>query len=724
MNRLPLSFLALLLTLLVACGTPKPASTAPSAMTTAPAAATNDTVPDPAATTPAANAQDDFRRQAPEPGPAPEIQLGDFNDFTLDNGLQVVLVENHKLPRVSYQLFVDVPPHLEGDYAGAQQMLGSMLRRATTDMTKEEIDEAIDFIGASLSTSGSGAYASTISKYKEDVIKLMADVVLKAEFPETEFKKVKEDTKAGLAQEITTPDAIASRVTQAVTYGLNHPYGEQMTDSTLANIDLDVVKSVYDTYFVPNRSYLVMVGDLTPEEARRLATANFGSWQRKEVAVPTFPTPQRPEGVTVNFVPRSGAVQSNVVFSEPIDLKPGTKESIRANLMNIALGSGFNGRLFANLREDKGYTYGAYSSTGDDPLVGNFRAYANVRNEVTDSAVTQFLYELDRMANQPISEKELDNAKMQIAGSFGRALESPQRIAGYALNTARYKLDRDFYPNYLKVVQNSSLNDVSEVAGELITPKNINIVVVGDKAVADKLAQFATSGKVTYYDVNGVPVEMQESSTPVDVTPEQVLNGYFDAIGGKDEAMKITNVAVKMGGNVQGQTISQQVYTTNDGRMSTQMSMMGMVMADQRYNQGKASVSQQGQKIDLPDEAVEAMAQQAVIFQEATYLGMLDKVTVEGSETVDGKQAVILAIETPAGTVREYYDAATKLKLQTVRQQGGMSVTQKFSDYQPTDGILFPHTVTLEGMAPFPIEMKATEVTINGELEDSLFEVN
>ncbi len=719
MKRLPLSLAFLLLLLLVACGTPRTTAPSAAAAPTTPAAAptSKDTVPAPRANT------DEFRRAAPKPGPAPEIQLGDFNDFTLDNGLQVVLVENHKLPRVSYQLFVDVPPHLEGEYAGAQQLLGSMLRRATSEMSKEEIDEAIDFIGASLSTSGSGAYASTISKYKEDVIKLMADVILRAEFPEAEFNKVKADTKAGLAQEVTNPDAIANRVTQALTYGRNHPYGELMTEQTLENIDLDVVKSVYATYFVPNRSYLVMVGDLTPEEARALATEHFSSWTRKDVAVPTFPTPRPPAGVTVNFVPRTGSVQSNLVFSEPIALQPGTKESIRANLMNIALGSGFNGRLFANLREDKGYTYGAYSSTGDDPLVGNFRAYANVRNEVTDSAVTQFMYELKRMAESPLTEKELEDAKMEIAGSFGRALESPQRIASYALNTARYGLDRDFYPNYLKVVQNSSLNDVSEVARDLITPQNINLIVVGDKAVAEQLAQFATSGKVDFYDANGVPVDMQSAEVPADVTPEQILNAYFEAIGGKEAAMAVTNVTVKMEGDVQGQKISQNVYTTNDGRMSSQMSMMGMVMADQRYNKGKAMVSQQGQKMDLPAEAVEAMGQQAVIFQESAYLDQLDKITVEGSEMVNGKQALILAIETPAGLVREYYDASTKLKLQTIRQQGGMTVTQKYDDYQATDGVLFPHTFTLEGMAPFPIEMKATEVTTNGELEDALFEV-
>ena len=711
----PLALLFVLLT--AACNTPR--NTAPAVTDTAPAPA-----PTPDATPVETEAQADFRATAPEPGPAPEISLGDFEDFTLDNGLQVVLVENHKLPRVSYQLFVDVPPHLEHAYAGTQEMLGSMLRRATADMTKEEIDEAVDFIGATLSTSGSGAYASTISKYKEQVMELMADVILQAEFPEAEFAKVKEDARAALAQQLSSPDAIAGRLRQAVTYGSSHPYGELMTETTLDSISLDVVKAAYETYFVPNRSYLVMVGDLTPEEARQLATEHFSDWEAREVAVPEFPTPQRPGGVTVNFVPRPGSVQSNVIVSNPIELQPGTKESIRANLLNIALGSGFNGRLFANLREDKGYTYGAYSSIGDDQLVGNFRAYANVRNEVTDSAVTQFMYELDRIATEPLDSTELANAKMQIAGSFGRALESPQRIAGYALNTIRYDLDRDFYPDYLQVVQNTSLNDVSEVARELITPEHTNIIVVGDPSVAEGLAPFASSGKVSYYDVNGDPVEPADTEAPADLTPEQVLNGYFEAIGGKEAAEALENISMTYEGSVQGQTLKQTMVKTRDGKMSSQTSMAGMVMGDQRYADGKASMKQMGQPIDLPEGAAEAMAEQAVLFPETNYLTMTDVITIEGTEAVNGSPAVVLAIETPGGTVREYYDQETMLKVRTARSQAGQNVIQTYGDYEEVDGIKFPRTLKLEGMLPIPIELKVTELTVNGELDPALFEID
>ncbi|PPK88301.1 putative Zn-dependent peptidase [Neolewinella xylanilytica] len=712
MQRLYFPLAILLLLLGFSCGTPKPATTG------------TEPAPPPPTQTAAPVANEDFRATAPEPGPAPEIQLGDFEEFELDNGLTVVLVENHKLPRVSYQLFVDVPPHLEGAYAGAQQLLGSMLRRATTDMTKEEIDEAVDFIGANLSTSGAGAYASTISKYKEEVIDLMSKVILNAEFPESEFAKVKEDARAALAQQVTSPDAIAGRVSQAITYGTNHPYGEQMTQETLDSIDLEVVKSVYDTYFVPNRSYLVMVGDLRPEEARRLATEHFSDWEERDVAVPEFPTPQRPDGVTVNFVSRPGSVQSNIIVSHPVELEPGTKASIRAGLVDQALGSGFNSRLLSNLREDKAYTYGAYSSISDDPRVGSFRAYASVRNEVTDSAVAEFLYELERLTDEPVDSAELAVAKARTMGSFGRALESPQRIASYALNTVHYDLDRDFYPEYLQVVQNSSLNDVAEVANDIVTAGNTNIIVVGDPSVADKLARFATSGTVNYYDVNGQPVDRTETAAPTDLTAEQVLNGYFDAIGGKEQALALENVSMMLEGSVQGQTLSQSMTTTSDGRMSSQTSMSGMVVADQRYAAGKAQVKQMGQAVELPEAAVQALAEQAVIFPEANYLENLSDVTLEGTEMVDGKQAVVLVVNGAGGPVREYYDAETMLKVQTIRSQGPQTLTQRYSDYQPVRGILFPHQMTLTGMAPFPIELSATSVEVNTELDPEIFTID
>lgn len=667
--------------------------------------------------------EQDFRATAPEPGPAPVIQLGDFQDFKLDNGLQVVLVENHKLPRVSYQLFVDVPPMMEGKYAGASGMMGSMLRRATSTKSKEEIDEAIDFIGATLNTGGSGAYAATISKYKETLMEMMAEVVLDARFPEEEFAKVKSEAEANLQSALNNPGAIASRIQSVVTYGKDHPYGELTTAETLENITLDQVKSFYENYFVPNRSYLVMVGDLTRAEAEKLARDAFSDWKAKDVKTPAFAAPKRPEGVTVNFVPRAGAVQSNIIISNPVDVKPGTKLDLQAGIMNRILGTGFNGRLNQNLREDKAFTYGAGSSVNSDRLIGSFSASSDVRNEVTDSAVTEFMYELVKMSNEPVTAEELNRAKSQIAGSFGRALESPQRIASYALNTIRYGLDRDYYPAYLKKVESTSANDLLEVAREIITPKNTNIIVVGDKAVAEKLAKFATSGKVNYFDVNGNPVNMEEMAAPTDVTAKDVIMGYINAIGGADAIAKVKNYDMTMEANVQGQSLMQTMVKEGGNKFNSQTMMMGMVLADQRFNDGKAKMTQQGQAMPDSPEITAALAEQAALFPEADLLQSLDKVSVTGTEMVDGKPAIVLTVEKSSGNSQHFFDKETMLQVRMIQKQGPQTVTVDYSDYREAGGVKFPYVMKMSGMLPIPIEMKVTEAKINTEIDQSLFSV-
>lgn len=702
MQRILLGLFALFL--VAACSTPQ--ATAPTTMSDKP-----DMAP----------MSEDFRATPPKAGPAPEIQLGDFQDFKLDNGLQVVLVENHKLPRVSYQLFIDVPTHSEGEYVGAGDMMGNMLRRATSSKSKEEIDEAIDFIGASLATNANGAFASTISKYKEQMMEMMAEVVLDAQFPTAEFDKVKSDAIAGLKASLASPDAIASRVRQAVSYG-NHPFGELTTEETLNNVDLATIKNYYETYFVPNRSYLVMVGDLTRGEAEQLAKKHFASWESKGVPQPKIATPNRPAGVTVNFVPRSGSVQSTIVVGHPVELKPGTTKAIRASLVNSVLGGGvLNDRLTLNLREDKAYTYSPSSSISPSLDVGNFRASANVRNEVTDSAVTEILYELARISTEPISAEEISKVKMGQAGSFGRALESPQRIARYALNTVRYGLDRDFYPTYLKKVESSSASDLLEVAGDLMSPKQTHIVVVGEKAVAEKLAKFASNGKVNYYDANGQMIDMEEMAAPTDLTPKSVIEGYIKAIGGQTAIDAIKNYTMTMEASVQGQTMSQVIAKEGGDKVSTQMTMMGMVMADQRYNAGKARMVQQGQT--MPDNPMinAALKEEARLFPVAELMGMLDKVSLDGVETINGTKAIVLTVTGDAGATQRYFDQETMLQIRQVKTQGPQKVTFDIGDYQEVGGVKFPHSLSITGMAPFPIEMKVTEAKVNTEIDQSLF---
>src|SRR5690554_1658862 len=345
------------------------------------------------------------RSKMPEPGPAPKIELGQTKSFTLDNGLKVFVVENHKLPRVAYSLQLNIEGVKEGDKAGTAEIAGNLMKTATKNRTKEEIDFGIDFIGARLSTSAMSVYGTSLVKHQDELLSIMSDVVKNAKFSEEELEKLKKQYKSNIKSQQNEPDAIASNVRRVLLYGKDHPYGEVMTEETIDNITLDDVKAYYTTYYRPNIAYLAVVGDIKFEEAKSLITKYFKDWEKAEVPTTEFPTPEVPENIQVAFVHKPGAVQSVIMTFNTIELLPGSKDVIPASIANMILGGGFTSKLNLNLREKHAYTYGARSSLSSDKIIGNFYSTAKVRNEVTDSAITQTLLELINMRDGKITEE-------------------------------------------------------------------------------------------------------------------------------------------------------------------------------------------------------------------------------------------------------------------------------------------------------------------------------
>ena len=329
------------------------------------------------------------RSQAPAPAPAPEIVLGDYTVETLENGLTLIVVENHKLPRVSYRLTLDVDPIFEGAKAGYTSMAGSMMRKGTTTRSKAEIDEAVDRIGASLGTSGFGMNGRCLVQHSATLLELMSDILMNPTFPEEEMEKERKQTLSGFASSATDANQISGRLSRAMTYGLKHPYGESSNEKTVEAITREDLMAHYASIWKPNAAYLVVVGDITPETARDQAEQYFGQWRPNEVKSDRFARPVPPKGNRVCFAPVPGAVQSVIDITFPVYLKPGHPDVVAVSVMNTMLGGFFGSRLNQNLREDKGYTYGARSSIGPDELVGRFSARASVRNEVTDSSLVE-----------------------------------------------------------------------------------------------------------------------------------------------------------------------------------------------------------------------------------------------------------------------------------------------------------------------------------------------
>ncbi|HEX2935815.1 MAG TPA: pitrilysin family protein, partial [Bacteroidales bacterium] len=470
------------------------------------------------------------RSKVPQPGPAPKIQIGDYSSFVLPNGLKVFVVENHRIPRVSYSLTFIIQPELEGANAGIGSMTSELIGTGTSKRTKDQINEEIDFIAGSLSANAEGIYASSLKKHTTKLLDVFSDVAMNSVFKNEELEKTRTQMLSGLASQKDDPSAIANNVSSRVVFGKNHPYGEFETEASVSSVTLDMCNQYYKKYFKPNVAYLTVVGDITTAEAKKLVEKYFSTWQKGEVPVKSYEKPVIPSKSRVIIVDRPASVQSVINVCYPVDLTLANPDFFKIRVANTVLGGGVF-RLFMNLREKHAYTYGAYSSFSVKPFATSFEADANVRNSVTDSAVYQILYEMKRIKDEPVPAEELQTAKNYLTGNFALSLERPQTIASFAVNTERYKLPKDFYANYLKNIEAVTSNDVQAASKKYILPEQANILVVGKASeIAEPLKQFSGEGKIEYYDSDANPVDPNAKAIPAGLTAQQVLDKYITAV--------------------------------------------------------------------------------------------------------------------------------------------------------------------------------------------------
>lgn len=673
-------------------------------------------------------AQEDFRKNAPKGGPAPKIELKDAKSFELDNGLKVILVEDDRLPKVNFQLTIDVPAFMAGDKTGVSSITGQLMRAGTTKKSKAELDEAVDFIGAVLNVGSSGIFASSLTKHTDDLLGMMQEVLLMPSFAQEEFDKIKQQTLSALAFNQNDPNAIASRVSDVVFYGTDHPYSEFETEETIGNIALEDTKAYYNTYFKPNRSYLVIVGDIKESKAKSLAKKYFGGWEKGTVKEETFATPAAPATREVKFVDKPDAVQSVINIGYPLDLKPGHPDAIKVRVLSTILGGYFRSRLNNNIREDKGYSYGVGGSISSGRLVGNFTAGGSVRNSVTDSAIVEFLKEIELLTKEAPGEKELDLVKNVITGNFAKGMESPQSTASYALNVARYNLPKDYYKTYLTRMDALTPADILATAKKYLKPDNAYIVVVGKQdEVADKLGRFAANGEVDFLDAYGQPVKASDYAGDMDA--ETVIEKYIEAIGGADKLKQVKDYTITMEANIQGQALKITNIKKAPAKLSITVSVMGNVMQESKFDGEKGQATVMGQKQPIEGDAAIGMKAEAALFPELDYgdggyyeMKVIDQVEINGEDTY-----VVLLTDQMDNQKKEYYSLETGLKVRaeaTVSNEGQtMTTTQEFGDYKAVDGILFPHAVTTTGAMPFPLEMKVSKIEVNTDVADSVFEI-
>ena len=665
------------------------------------------------------------RSTMPKPGPAPEINLKDAQRFELDNGLKVLVVENHKLPRVSAQLTIDNNPILEGDKAGVASLTSSLLGNGSKNISKDEFNEEVDFLGARLNFGSQSAFASSLTKFFPRIMELMADAAINPNFTQEDFGKEKDKLINGLKLQEKDVKEISSRVQRALAYGSKHPYGEFTTEETVNSIKLSDVKNFYDSYFAPTNAYLIIIGDINFDDAKELVEKNFSPWTKRTVSSFGFSKPQDVQYTQINFVDVPNAVQSEITVQNLVNLKMNDPDYLAALVANQILGGGGEARLFLNLREDKGYTYGSYSSIGDSKYApARFRAFASVRNAVTDSAVVEILKEIDKIASKPVSEEELKNTKAKYIGNFVLALERPQTIAGYALNIETENLPKDFYKTYLEKINAITVADVQKAAKKYFSSKNARIVVVGKGSeVLDNLEKVSFKGKnipIFYYDKFGNKTEKPDYNvaTPTDVTAETVMESYFKAIGGKEKLKEVNSIYMLAEAAFNGATLGLVSKTTTKNQSLIEVSFGGMTAQKVVFDGTKGYIMAQGQRMDYDEKQIEAAKAEAYPFAELR----VSNPTLEKVEPYEGGKAYAVKLNDKKTA---FYDTETGLKVKevTVQEQAGqkMTVTTNYSDYKEVNGIKFPFTIT-QALGPQNIDFKVKEVKINEGVSDEDFQ--
>ena len=664
----------------------------------------------------------------PESGPAPEIKFGKPKTFLLDNGLTVMVVENSKLPRASASLSFNNPLIYEGEIAGVSAVLGGMLGNGTQSISKEAFVEEVDFMGANLSVSGSGVFASSLSRYFDRVLELMAGAVLEPLLTQDEFERQRDLLKENLKSADKDVATAADRVESLLTYGPKHPNGEFISQESIDKITLKDTKDYLKNYSRPNNAFLVIIGDVEFDNIKSKITDLFNIWEAGEVIASPFPTPTNPEKSEIIFVEMPNATQSVVSVINTVDFNKKETDYFAALVADRILGGGGSGRLFNNLREDKGWTYGSYSGINESyKTKGVVIAQAQVRNDVTDSSAVELLKEIDKMKNSFVSDEEIKNAKAKYTGSFVLSLENASTIASFARNIITQDLTEDYYNTFLSNIEKVSKEEIQNASKKYFQTGNTRIFVTGKGSeILEGLENIEYNGEkltVRYFDNFGNEIDRPDYSVDESVSAASIIDKYINAIGGADKLNSVTSIEETYVADIMGSPFEIYNKKSNKKQSLTTISVMGQsqkIVVNQTY----AYMEAMGQKIDMSGDELQEAISSAVLFDELNF----DYSSLEliGKSEVNGEPAYEIKISDSKSL---FYSIATGLKLKEIQTQeveGNSMVTENYyNNYEDVEGILFPKSINLiTPSIPIPggLNLNAKSIKLNVDVSDSDFE--
>jgi zinc protease len=478
------------------------------------------------------NHTEDFRRHAPAPLPSKSLNIPTPFETQLPNGLQLVIVESKRLPLVSYRLsFRTGSASDPQELPGLTRLLTGMLTEGTGTRTSRQIADEVARLGATLQAGANADYttvaASALSTYSDQILELMSDVALHPSFPENELQLEKQNAIQRLVRARAQPDFLASERVSRIIFG-QHPYATiSATPESINATTRERLQSFHRSMFIPNNAVLIVAGDVLRETVARRAEELFGKWDKGQAMVEKFPAAPARTTRDIYVVDRPGSAQSNIIIANTAITRT-SADYFSMLVMNTILGSIPSSRLFMNLRESKGYTYSPSSDLDTRRTAGSFRATAEVRGPVTGASLKEFFYELERIRNEAVSEKELKDAKAFLTGVFPIRLETQEGLIDQLVQIKMFELAADYLQTYRERVNAVTSADVQRVARQYVTPDKTAVVIVGDAAaIMDQIKPY--SATIEIYDTTGNRKDAGASApnssgqeTPKQETPKKV----------------------------------------------------------------------------------------------------------------------------------------------------------------------------------------------------------
>ncbi len=667
------------------------------------------------------------RSEKPAAGPLPKSAVQPFNMIQLKNGLRVVVVEEHKQPIVYFRTLVLSGNAQDGNMNGAAAAVAELLEKGTTKMSADDIAKKLDYYGSALGSSSSVDDINvTISCLKRDLDKVLpiySDVLQNPSFPANELEKYKSQQLSSLKAARQSPGELGRKMGRRLTYGM-HPYGYYQTDSTVKALSVAALKEWHSKNFVAANTIIAVVGDISEKDVKPMMEKYFGSWKTGAAIKPQYPSVAETQGMTISLIDRPGSAQSTIRLQR-VGLPATNPQFDEASLvMSIFAGNGqigFQNRLFQNIREKHGYTYtpGGSMTRSIDP--GVIVAVSEVRNSVTDSALDQMLIEYRRLANEKISDQELNFAKGLIAGKFMMDLADPQTTSALALSTIEYNLPKDYYATYPERISKFTPEQLQSVARRVFSPNDINIIVIGDAAqILPKLQRF---GKVNIYDLDLNPKKnIEKKMGATTKTLDDVINKMYAGLN-KPEYEKIKTTRVKamltldIGG---GPTKSSYEEVKEAPNKKYSKLNIGGLIVETRVDGTNVYTYAPGQAGPADPETTKQELNDAAFHEELRLKDPGYSATVLGVGMAAAGPAYVLEVHKPNGMKENWFiDTTTGYITRKEMMVGDAASSEDHSNFKVVDGIPYPFTIITHGAGDHTVEV--TSIEHNIAVDENMF---